>query len=158
MKRLKKGTVKLMQTGTGRPRLVKKASPRTRRVLLVDENASELRNYGTFFLRHGYEVSICASYSSAALFLDNGSFDFIVLNQGTQAFEGRTVLERAMATNPYTPVLIMAARHDKRCYLDALRSGALDYWEKPANPDDIVQFVDAFLAHPSTVHMAQETA
>lgn len=68
-------------------------------------------------------------------------FDFVVVSQGTYAFEGRCVLERLVEINRRVAVLILAAWHDMRCYLDAMQVGAIDYLEKPRNAVDLARFV-----------------
>lgn len=117
----------------------------TRRVLLAEENENDLRSYCAVLQRQGYEVLACGAWSDAMSLLADGHFDFIVVSQGTCAFEGRCVLERSVEINRRVPVLILAAWHDMRCYLDAMQLGAIDYLEKPRNAVDLARFVDAHM-------------
>src|SRR5690242_8117957 len=77
-------------------------------VLLVDEDAEDLRYYCAMLLRDGYLVRACESYAEGARYLDSGDFDFIVVSQGGPGFEGRRVLVRAMEIDRHPPVLIVA--------------------------------------------------
>ena len=65
------------------------------KLLLVDEDASDL-DYYTEVLRYlGYKVRPVDSYTSAAATLGQERFDLVIVDQGSADFEGRSVLSRA---------------------------------------------------------------
>jgi two-component system phosphoglycerate transport system response regulator PgtA len=70
----------------------------------------------------------------------------VVVSQGTQAFEGRGVLDRAQQLDRHRPVLVLARCIDMPCYLEAMQMGASDYLEKPVSPAELLQFVRAHTA------------
>ena len=82
----------------------------------------------------------------ASICLEAEPFDFVVVSQGTQAFEGRTVLDRAMRLDRRRPVLVLTRCISMQCYLEAMQMGAIDYLEKPVPPADLLRFVRAHVA------------
>ena len=114
-------------------------------VLLVDEDANDLRSYSSLFEQEGYAVRAGATYAEALRWLESEVCDFIIVSQGSHEFEGRSVLKRANEIDRGLPVLVLARCHDVRCYLEAIQLGALDYLEKPLPPQDLLQLVRSHL-------------
>jgi DNA-binding response OmpR family regulator len=119
---------------------------RSKKVLLVDEESGDLRMLRLTLEGQGFEVFTCTSYEAGILRLEAEPFDFVVVSQGTQAFEGRTVLDRAMQLDRRRPVLVLTRCISMQCYLEAMQMGAIDYLEKPVPPADLLRFVRAHVA------------
>lgn len=122
--------------------------PRSKKVLLVDEEAGDLKTLRLTLEGQGFEVFTCTSFDAGILCLEAQPFDFIVVSQGSHAFEGRSVLDRAMQLDRSRPVLVLTHCIDMRCYLEAMQMGAIDYLEKPIPPADLLRFVQTHVAHP----------
>jgi len=120
---------------------------RPTRVLLVDEEASDMKVLHLILEGQGFEVFSCTDYEAALRCLETASFDFVLVSQGTHAFEGRTVLDRAMQLDRHRPVMVMTRCMDMQCYLEAMQMGAIDYMEKPIPPGDLLRFVRAHVQH-----------
>ena len=116
---------------------------RISKVLLVDEDAGDLRILRLILEGQGFEVLTCTTYEAGIQCLEAEPFDFVVVSQGTQAFEGRRVLDRAMQLDRRRPVLVVTRCIDMPCYLEAMQMGAIDYLEKPVPPADLLRFVRA---------------
>ncbi len=116
-----------------------------RKVLVVDEDVRDLHYYSAILRQQGYEVRACASYAEGALCLKTELFDFIVVSQGSRAFEGRSVLERAIEISRRTPVVVLTACLDMGCYLEAMQLGAVDYVEKPVVASEIARLLETHL-------------
>jgi DNA-binding NtrC family response regulator len=114
---------------------------RRKRLLFVDEDANDLRFLQQVFEGQGYDVLASETFESGAQCLDQGHFDFIVVSQGSHAFEGRRVLERASALDHRPPVLVLTRSLDMPCYLEAMQLGAVDYLEKPVHANDLLRIV-----------------
>jgi DNA-binding NtrC family response regulator len=110
-------------------------------VLLIIEESHDLEIYGTFLRNRGYETLMCSSPSEGLNFLATEDVSLVIVSQGTPAFEGRQVLERALQLHPEVPVLVVARVLDIHCYLEAMDLGAFDYLEKP-EPRDLAWVVD----------------
>ena len=104
------------------------------RALLVDEAPDDM-SYNSGLLRVlGCEVFMCCSYGDGVRKLESEWWDIVVVGQGSPAFEGRRVLERAISIDRKLPVLVLAPFHDMNCYLEAMQLGAVDYLEQPVSP------------------------
>jgi len=114
-------------------------------VLVVDEDAGDLARYSALLQAEGYDVRASTSYVEALGWLRCQRFDFIIVSQGTREFEGRPVLERAIELDRRVPVLVLAPSLDMSCYLDAMNLGALDYFEKPLLPQELLRLVKGCL-------------
>jgi DNA-binding NtrC family response regulator len=121
-------------------------SNRPTKVLLVDEEAGDLSTLRQSLEGHGFEVFTFATYKAGIQCLETEPFDLVVVSQGTQAFEGRGVLDRAQQQDRHRPVLVLARCIDMPCYLEAMQMGATDYQEKPVLPSGLLQFVRAHTA------------
>ncbi len=114
-------------------------------MLLVDEDCADLQYYSAVLQEHGFDVRACNSYSAGTRCLEGESFDFVVICQGSRAFEGRALLEHVLMIDRHTPVLVLTRCVDIDCYLEAMQLGAVDYLEKPLAPAEIVRVVETHL-------------
>jgi CheY-like chemotaxis protein len=122
---------------------------RSTKVLLVDEEAGDIRFLRLILEGQGFEVSTCTNYEAAVRSLDTAPYDFVLVSQGSQAFEGRAVLDRAMQLDRHRPVMVVTRCMDMQCYLEAMQMGAIDYLEKPVRPSELLRFVKAHVPHGS---------
>jgi two-component system, NtrC family, C4-dicarboxylate transport response regulator DctD len=120
---------------------------RPTRVLLVDEEASDMKTLRLTLEGQGFEVFTCANYEAAIRCLETLPVDFVIVSQGTHAFEGRMVLDRAMQLDRRRPVIVVTRCMNMQCYLEAMQMGAIDYLEKPVPPGDLLRFVRAHVQH-----------
>ncbi len=127
-----------------------------RKLLLVDEDLRDLDCYSAILRQQGYEVWTCASYAEGAGCVEAENFDFIVVDQGTQAFEGRCVLVRAIEIDRRKPVLVLTHCLDMGCYLEAMQLGAVDYLEKPLTASEMARVVETHLRPRSAAAGAGE--
>jgi two-component system response regulator HydG len=112
----------------------------------VIEDDRRDREYFCSVLRaHGYEVSACESVTEGARLLEMGQYDFIIVEQGSHAFEGRLVLERVLAIDRRLPTVVLTRCVDMQCYLEAMQMGAVDYLEKPLSDAEIMRVVETHL-------------
>ena len=79
-------------------------------------------------------------------------FDLILVDQGSGGFEGQKVLAEAMKVDVELRVLVLARSYNKGCYLEAMRSGALDYLEGPLSAADFVALLDTFMPRRTGLH------
>jgi DNA-binding NtrC family response regulator len=133
----------------------KHLSPR-RRILLVDEESSDRERYGESLREQGFEIRLSASYEEGARCLERDDYDFVIVDQGSPAFEGRLVLERSVARDRSLPVLVITRYHDIACYVEAMQLGAVDYLEKPIALHDLLWAIETHL--PSNFALDAEMA
>jgi len=123
---------------------------KSQKVLLVDQNDRDLHYYRLILESQGYDVVSCPSFEAGAQRLESESFDFIMIDQGTSAFEGKKLVERALQLNPPRAVLVTAAYADESCHLDAMQIGAVAYMQKPLAPSVFLPLVRAHVRRDGT--------
>jgi DNA-binding NtrC family response regulator len=112
-----------------------------RNLLLVDDDYADMCEYCRLLRQAGYTVRCCSSYAEGKTCLDEGPADFVIVGQGTPAFEGREVLQRAIEKDRHTPVLVLTRSVYMNCYLEAMQLGAFDYLEKPVSASHVLKLV-----------------
>src|SRR5690242_1516702 len=113
--------------------------------LVVHQDAADLMYYRTVLQRAGCAVVTCKSYQQALGCIDAEHFDLIVLSQGSSAFEGRAVLEKAIKMDRGRQVLVVARVLNMGCYLEAMQLGARDYMEEPVLEPEMARAVETCL-------------
>ncbi len=110
-----------------------------------------------FYYRHvfqdlGLEAVPATTYAAGLSYLDQGTFGFIVVSQGSDAFEGRCVLERAMEKDRQIPVLVVTRCRHMGSYIEAIQLGAADYLEEPITMAEIGRVVTSRLCATSSAN------
>ncbi|HET9177945.1 MAG TPA: response regulator [Terriglobia bacterium] len=113
--------------------------------LVIHKDAGDLVYYRTLLQRAGCAVVTCNSYDDALGCLEAEHFDLVVLSQGSSAFEGRGVLEKAITMGRDRQVLVVARVLNMSCYLEAMQLGARDYLEEPVREQEMVRAVETCL-------------
>lgn len=125
------------------------ASPNgLRTILLVDDDPVDLQFYRVILEHEGFKVKTSESFAAGVRLLEEEPFDMIVVGQGGEAFEGRSVLERAMEIDSRRPVAVMARRPDPNCYVEAMTLGAVDYRAKTTDAAEFVSVIEDHVGPP----------
>lgn len=132
------------QIATHRAALLPKFQGR-RRVLVIEDDRRDREYFCSVLRKHGYEVSSCESVTQGTRLLETGNYDFVLVEQGSRAFEGRAVLERVLAIDRRLPTVVLTRCVDMECYLEAMQMGAADYLEKPLSDAEIVRLVETHM-------------
>jgi len=111
------------------------------RILLVDEDEKDLKYFITLLGRMGYSVRAFMNYREAEGCLEHEHFDFVIVSQGSPAFETHDLVQFTLARDRYTPVVVLTRQLEMNCYLEAMQLGALDYLEKPLAPAEFEHLV-----------------
>jgi DNA-binding response OmpR family regulator len=118
------------------------------RVLILDERATDRTFLRLTLEGQGFEVVTCATVEAALHCLNMLRFDFVLVSQGTESFEGRPVLERAVELDRARPVAVLTRWMNVQYYAEAMRIGASDYLLKPISPADLLRFIRNHSCHP----------
>jgi DNA-binding NtrC family response regulator len=97
----------------------------------VNKDPQDLTYYRKILQKLGCEVRASSSFAEGVQCLEREPFDLIILDQGSNRFEGQEVLAQAMEVDVELRVLVLAPSYDKGCHLEAMQAGALDYLEGP---------------------------
>ena len=126
-----------------------RASEYRGKVLLVDDNLKARQYYADILRALRYEVVLCGSQAEGVRCLEQNVFELVIVSQGSNAFEGRSVLERAVEIDRHLPVLVTARCLNMKCYLDAMQLGAVDCLEEPVRPETLVWVIETHLRRRS---------
>ena len=118
------------------------------RILLVDEGEEDLKYFTTLLGRMGYSVRAFLNYREAEGCLEHEHFDFLIVSQGSPAFETRDLVQRTLARDRHKPVVVLTRCLEMNCYLEAMQLGAADYLEKPLTPTEFERVVKTHCLSP----------
>ena len=110
-----------------------------RRVLLVDDDASILRNFKWCLEDAGFDVLTANSVEAARQRLDQNLFDLCFLDVNIGEDSGIDLLPELVAQAPWMRVVMATAESAMESAVRALKAGAVDYLVKPCSPEDLVR-------------------
>ncbi|WP_175489101.1 hybrid sensor histidine kinase/response regulator [Lysobacter sp. cf310] len=114
------------------------------RILVVDDQAANLRVVGTLLQRQGYEVIPASSGDEALARYAESEPDLILLDVMMPGMDGFEVMEALRAQAPLkVPVVFVTAAHDRDLLLRAFDAGVVDYVTKPFLPEELLARVNA---------------
>ena len=127
------------------------SSPRPRRVLVVDDDATVAEVAARYLQREGYATAVAADGPSALARAEALRPDLVVLDRMLPGMDGTEVLRRLRERMEVAVILLTAqtAEADRVAGLDL---GADDYVTKPFSPRELVARVRAVLrrGHPAS--------
>ncbi|HXW13619.1 MAG TPA: response regulator [Terriglobia bacterium] len=117
------------------------SSPRRQSVLLVDEDAKDLKHFTTLLERMGYSVRAFADYREAEGSLEHGYFDLVIMSQSSPDFDTRRLVAFTLGRDRYTPALVLTRCLKMKSYLEAMQLGVAGYFEKSLSPAELERLV-----------------
>src|SRR3981081_1988465 len=101
------------------------------RILIADDHDSLRRGLSQALAEAGHDVEEAANGNAALEKLHEGYFDVVVSDLKMGGSTGLDVLKTARALHPTTGVILMTAFGSVSTAVEAMRSGAFDYVQKP---------------------------
>ncbi len=108
------------------------------RVLVVDDEATQLELVSGFLARHGFEVATAASGEQAVRHFRTEPVDLILTDQKMPGLDGLALLQAARAVDPEIAVIVVTAYGTIEDAVAAVKAGATDYLTKPLNLDELL--------------------
>ena len=128
------------------------AAVSTRRLLVVEDDASIRETVGEALRSEGYELLTCADGASALNLITSDSsvpVDLIVLDLMLPGLGGLDLCRELRRINNTTPILVISARDSETDRVLALEVGADDYLVKPFGLRELVARCRALLRRSS---------
>jgi DNA-binding NtrC family response regulator len=110
-------------------------------ILLVDDEKSVRSTLALFLQKVGYQVEEAASGEEAAEKLKVKYYDLVLTDLKMKPMDGLEVLKETKSINPMTEVIVMTAYSTVESGVEAIKSGAYDYIQKPFNKDELLILV-----------------
>ncbi|SDX85474.1 hybrid sensor histidine kinase/response regulator [Lysobacter enzymogenes] len=116
----------------------------TGRILVVDDQAANLRVVTALLSRQGYEVVAASTGDEALQLYAQSPPDLILLDVMMPGMDGFEVMDALRADSPLrVPVVFVTAAHDRDLLLRAFDAGVVDYVTKPFLPEELLARVNA---------------
>jgi DNA-binding NtrC family response regulator len=115
-------------------------------LLVVDDEAGARSTLALLLRKRGHRVVEADGVTTAAKRLAEEVFDLVVTDLRMPDGDGLDVLRTAKAQAPATEVILLTAYAEWKSAKEAIRLGALDYFEKGQEPDELYHRIDKALA------------
>ncbi len=116
------------------------------RILVVDDQAANIRVVSALLSRHGYEVVTADTGEEAVAMVRAQAPDLLLLDMMMPGMDGFELLEQVRQLElPDVPVIFLTAAHDRDLLLRAFDAGAVDYVTKPFMPEELIARVSAHI-------------
>jgi len=126
------------------------ASIDTGEIFVVDDDAAIRDLLTILFTRRGFKVAGFADGSSLVAAMRTQSPACILLDVHIPGKSGLDILKELNARHHPAPVIIISGKGDIAMAVDAIKSGALDFIEKPFSGSDVVARVEEALTADAT--------
>lgn len=122
-----------------------------KKILVVDDDAMNLRMAEFILQKDGYEVCRAESGMECLIFLQNETPDLILLDVEMPVMNGVKTLEVIKDNDGMSdiPVIFLTASEEKSVTTEAERLGAAGYVTKPFLPQDLLEKVKNILSEES---------
>src|SRR5947209_10345567 len=114
------------------------STPKTPRVLIVDDDAGQRSLLDSFLKTQGFDTVPVASGERALEVLRGGDFNMMISDVRMPGISGLETLRRARQQHSVLPVLLVTAYADIREAVGAMRDGAVNYLAKPIDLDELL--------------------
>ncbi|MGH8083730.1 MAG: hybrid sensor histidine kinase/response regulator [Lysobacter sp.] len=116
-------------------------------ILVVDDQAANLRVVSSLLTREGYRVTTAANGDEALARYAESVPDMVLLDMMMPGMDGFEVLAALREQEPplQVPVVFVTAAHDRDLLLRAFDAGAVDYVTKPFLPEELLARVNAHI-------------
>ena len=103
----------------------------SKHILIVDDEASMRKNIIDLLSAKGFKISEADNGEDALDQIRVNQFDLILLDINLPGIDGLSALNEIKKDNPDLPVIIFTAYGTSERAIEAMKSGAYDYIEKP---------------------------
>ena len=110
-------------------------------ILLVDDEKSVSSTISMFLKKEGYRIEESSSGKEAVEKLKTKFFDLVITDLKMKPIDGLQVLRETKNINPLTEVIVMTGFGTVESGVEAMKSGAYDYIQKPFDKEEFVILV-----------------
>ena len=110
----------------------------TETLLIVDDDEIFRVRLGESFRRRGYRVRLAANYDEACAAATDELPDLSVVDLRMPGRSGLELVRHLKKSSPATKIVVLTGYGSIATAVEAIRLGATNYLEKPADADDII--------------------
>ena len=108
------------------------------RILIVDDEKNIRASLSRFFDLNGHQVEAAENGREAFESVRRNSFDCILLDLKLPDADGIEILSRIRELDPFVPVILLTAHGTTAKAVEAMKKGAFDFFEKPADEEKLL--------------------
>jgi two-component system response regulator HydG len=105
------------------------------RILIIDDNETMREGLGATVRRMGHEAVLAASGAAGLAALDKARPDFVITDLKMEGTGGLDVVKGVRERDPDCPVMIVTAFGTVETAVEAMRTGAFEFLQKPFAPE-----------------------
>lgn len=113
------------------------------RILIVDDEPDFVTALAKRLRAHGWEADTAGDGKEALEKVSEEEFTAIVLDLKMPGFDGLETLKRLKKLNPDLQIILLTGHGSIRDGVEAMKHGALDFLEKPADFDALLKKIEA---------------
>src|SRR5579871_2027136 len=117
------------------------------RVLVVDDEADIRESLDALLSLEGYSVELAQNATEGLRKLEAGNYDLILLDLMMPDRSGMEVLREIRERDTETPVFMITAYGSVEVAVQALKTGANDYFSKPWDNEKLLIEINRMIAH-----------
>ena len=112
------------------------------RILVVDDESSQLELVGGFLKKRGFETLLAKSGTKALEIFRAEPVDMVLTDQKMPDMSGLELLKAIRAINPEAAAIVITAYGTVETAVAAIKAGAADYVTKPVNLNELLFRID----------------
>ena len=122
------------------------SNPTKSRILVVDDEADIRESLEILLELEGYQVELAQNATEGLRKIDSGNYDLILLDLMMPDRSGMEVLREVRDKENDTPIFMITAYGSVEVAVNALKSGANDYFSKPWDNEKLIIEIDRMIA------------
>jgi two-component system response regulator RegA len=115
------------------------ALPKTRSILIVDDDSVFGQRLGKAFTERGFNVLVCGTVEEALANISSCQLDIIITDLRIGQQNGLTIVEAVKAISGDTKTLMLSGYGNVSTAVAAVKLGVTEFLSKPADADEILE-------------------
>jgi DNA-binding NtrC family response regulator len=119
----------------------------SRHIMVVDDEQTICEALKAWFAKDGYQVDTALSGGDALKLAEEKCYDIYIVDIKMPVMDGIEFLVRLKEKQPNAVVIMMTAHGSIQTAVEAMKQGAMDYFCKPFDPDELSVVLERMLTH-----------
>ena len=119
-------------------------------ILVLDDEKRLRDELGEFLIKRDHKIYPAATPDEAFLIFEQQKIDIAIVDIRLPGMSGLELLKRIKLTRPDLEVIMISGHGDMQSVIEALRYGAVDYFQKPFRMPDVqyaIERTSKYYAH-----------